>query len=65
MLEGLRSLRTLGAENALVTCTVGSVAARLYESVGFEVVDLEHLYGRRLEGITAEHSGKRADGPKP
>lgn len=54
MLEGLRRLRELGAESALVTYTGGNeAAARLYESVGFEVVNREHLYGRKLEGFSA------------
>lgn len=53
MLEGLRRLRTLGAETALVTHVGGNeAAARLYGSAGFEVVDREYLYGRKLEGFS-------------
>ncbi len=57
MMEGLRRLRALGAEDALVTRVGGNeAAARLYESAGFEPVDQEHLYGRKLEGFSANPS---------
>jgi len=53
MLEGLRRLRAFGAESALITYIGGNEpAARLYESVGFEAVDREHLYGRKLEDFS-------------
>jgi len=49
MYEGLRRLRELGAQSAFVTAVHDNAAARnLYESVGFEMVNLERLYGRKL-----------------
>lgn len=49
MLEGLRRLRERGARSALVTAVHDNEAARsLYESVGFETVNREYLYGRKL-----------------
>ena len=51
MCEGLRRLRELGAQTALVTAIHDNEAARsLYESVGFETVNRERLYGRKLQG---------------
>lgn len=52
MLEGLRRLRKLGAEQALVTHVGGNEAARLYGSAGFRAANREHLYGRKLEGFS-------------
>jgi mycothiol synthase len=49
MHEGLRRLRGLGARTALVTAIHDNVAARsLYESVGFESVNRERLYGKKI-----------------
>ncbi len=49
MLEGLRRLRQLGARSAAVTAVHGNEAAiNLYESVGFETVNRERLYGKKL-----------------
>jgi mycothiol synthase len=49
MIEGLRRLRALGSETALVTAfSENRAAARLYESVGFRTVGREHLYGKKL-----------------
>ncbi len=48
MHEGLRRLRELGAHTAFVTAVHDNEAARnLYESVGFETVNRERLYGRK------------------
>ena len=48
MQEGLRRLRELGAQTALVTAVHDNEAARsLYESVGFETVNRERLYGKK------------------
>ena len=55
MLEGLRRLRGLGADTALVTAIHDNRAAiRLYESVGFRTVNAERLYGKKL---SREHRG--------
>ncbi len=52
MLEGMRRLQDFGAEDALITYVGGNeAAARLYESVGFQIVAREYLYGRKLEGF--------------
>ena len=49
MIEGLRRLRALGSETALVTAfSENRAAAGLYESVGFRTVGREHLYGKKL-----------------
>jgi GNAT superfamily N-acetyltransferase len=49
MHEGLRRLRELGAHTAFVIALHDNEAARcLYESVGFETVNTERLYGRKL-----------------
>lgn len=49
MIEGLRRLRALGSETALVTAfSENRSAAGLYESVGFRTVGREHLYGKKL-----------------
>jgi ribosomal protein S18 acetylase RimI-like enzyme len=49
MLEGLRRLREMGARAALVAALHDNeAAARLYESVGFETVNRERLYGKKL-----------------
>jgi mycothiol synthase len=49
MIEGLRRLRALGTETALVTAfSENRAAAGLYESVGFRTVGREHLYGKKL-----------------
>ena len=49
MVEGLRRLRTSGAEAALVTAfSANEAAAGLYRSVGFQTVGREHLYGKNL-----------------
>jgi len=49
MLEGLRRLRALGAETALVVSWGANEAARrLYEAVGFQILDRERLYGKTL-----------------
>lgn len=47
--EGLRRLRDLGAETALVT-SIGDndASAGLYASAGFRVVESEHLYWKKL-----------------
>jgi ribosomal protein S18 acetylase RimI-like enzyme len=48
MIEGLRRLRALGTEAALVTAfSENRAAAGLYESVGFRTVGREHLYGKK------------------
>ncbi|MBA3468425.1 MAG: GNAT family N-acetyltransferase [Herpetosiphonaceae bacterium] len=47
--EGLRRLRDLGATSAIVYSVGDNEASRrLYESVGFQVIDQEHLYGKDL-----------------
>jgi mycothiol synthase len=47
--EGLRRLRALGAESAFVTAINGNEAsAGLYASTGFDVVNTEHLYWKKL-----------------
>jgi len=57
MIEGLRRLRALGAEGALVTYVGGNEAAtRLHEPAGFGSVDRDDLYGRKVEGFSAKHS---------
>jgi mycothiol synthase len=49
MIEGLRRLRALGSETALVTAfSENRAATGLYESVGFRTVGREHLYGKKL-----------------
>jgi mycothiol synthase len=49
MHEGLRRLRELGAHTAFVIAVHDNEAARnLYESVGFETVNRERLYGKKL-----------------
>lgn len=49
MAEGLKRLRDLGARTALVSAVHGNGAAiRLYESVWFETVNREWLYGKKL-----------------
>jgi mycothiol synthase len=49
MYEGLRRLRELGAQTAFVTAIHDNEAARcLYESAGFETVNRERLYGKKL-----------------
>jgi mycothiol synthase len=49
MREGLRRLREHGAHTAFVTAVHDNEAARnLYESVGFETVNRERLYGKKL-----------------
>ena len=49
MHEGLRRLRELGAQTVFVTAVHDNEAARsLYESVGFETVNRERLYGKKL-----------------
>jgi mycothiol synthase len=49
MLEGLRRLEELGAHTAFVTALHDNEAARnLYEYVGFETVNRERLYGKKL-----------------
>lgn len=51
MAEGLRRLRDLGAGTALVTAVHDNkAAAGLYGSVGFEIVNREWLYGKKLGG---------------
>jgi mycothiol synthase len=48
MHEGLRRLRELGAHTAFVTAVHDNEAARsLYESVGFQTVNRERLYGKQ------------------
>jgi mycothiol synthase len=48
MQEGLRRLRERGAHTAFVIAVHDNEAARnLYESVGFEMVNTERLYGRK------------------
>jgi mycothiol synthase len=48
MHEGLRRLRELGARTAFVLAVHDNEAARnLYESVGFETVNTERLYGKK------------------
>ena len=49
MLEGLRRLQKLGARVAFVTAVHDNLGARrLYESLGFETVNRERLYGKKL-----------------
>ena len=49
MYEGLRRLRELGAHTACVIAVHDNEAAKnLYESVGFETVNKERLYGKKL-----------------
>jgi mycothiol synthase len=49
MYEGLRRLRELGAHTAFVIAFHDNNAARrLYESVGFETVNTERLYGKAV-----------------
>jgi GNAT superfamily N-acetyltransferase len=49
MHEGLRRLRDLGAHTASVVAFHDNEAARnLYQSVGFETVNTERLYGKKL-----------------
>lgn len=49
MIEGLRGLRALGTETALVTAfSENWAAASLYGSVGFTTLGREHLYGKKL-----------------
>jgi ribosomal protein S18 acetylase RimI-like enzyme len=48
MQEGLRRLKERGAHTAFVIAVHDNEAARnLYESVGFETVNTERLYGRK------------------
>jgi ribosomal protein S18 acetylase RimI-like enzyme len=48
MYEGLRRRRELGAHTAFVTALHDNEPARnLYESVGFEAVNRERLYGQK------------------
>jgi mycothiol synthase len=48
MMEGLRRLRALRTETALVTAfSENRAAAGLYESVGFRTLGREHLYGKK------------------
>lgn len=50
MLEGLKRLRDFGALTVFITYVHGNDAAkRLYESVGFQAVEKEQLYGKKLE----------------
>lgn len=52
MLEGLRRLRDHGCSTALVpTNTVNAPALRLYESVGFRIIDTEHAYVKPLDDV--------------
>ena len=49
MYEGMRRLKALGAETAIVISSGSNAASRrLYESVGFEIIDSEYLYGKKL-----------------
>ncbi len=48
MYEGMRRLKALGAETAIVISVGSNVASRrLYASVGFEIIDSEYLYGKK------------------
>jgi ribosomal protein S18 acetylase RimI-like enzyme len=49
MLEGLKRLHELGARTVAITAVHDNEAAiYLYESLGFETVIKERLYGKKL-----------------